>query len=132
MEASSHGISVEVPKPVKLLDQVRAAIRVRHYSIRTEHAYVDWARRYILFHGKRHPADMGAEHVQAFLSHLAVERGVSVSTQNEAKAYRRLSVVDLRLPVQDEGLEQREFFYKNGTIKKRMTFRVTRFLYPAG
>lgn len=86
MEVSSHGLSAGAPKSVKLLDQVRAAIRVRHYSIRTEHAYVDWARRYILFHGKRHPADMGAEHVQSFLSHLAVERGVSASTQNQAKA----------------------------------------------
>jgi hypothetical protein len=132
MEVSSHSLFIEVSKPVKLLNQVRSAIRVRHYSIRTKHAYVDWARHYIFFHGKCHPADMGAEHVQAFLSHLAVERGVSVSTQNEAKAYRRLSVVDLRLPVQDEGLERREFFYKNGTIKKRMTFRVTRLLYPAG
>jgi hypothetical protein len=58
---------------------------VRHYSIRTEQAYVDWARRYILFYGKRHSAGMGADHVQSFLSHLAVERGVSASTQNQAK-----------------------------------------------
>ena len=72
--------------PPRLLDRVRAAIRVRHYSIRTEDAYVDWVRRYILFHGKRHPADMGADEVAAFLSDLAVERQVSASTQNQAKA----------------------------------------------
>ncbi|WP_207226479.1 phage integrase N-terminal SAM-like domain-containing protein [Corticibacter populi] len=53
-------------RPVKLLDQVRAAIRVRHYSIRTEDAYVDWVRRFILFHGKRHPVEMGADEVAAF------------------------------------------------------------------
>lgn len=65
----------------KLLDRLRAEIRLRHYSIRTEETYVDWARRFILFHGKRHPKDMGAEEVTAFLSHLASERNVSASTQ---------------------------------------------------
>ena len=83
---SATRLSQDGGRPVKLLDQVRAAIRVRHYSIRTEQAYVDWIRRFILFHGKRHPAEMGVEHVTAFLSYLAVERGVSASTQNQAKA----------------------------------------------
>ncbi len=68
----------------KLLDQVRAAIRIRHYSIRTERTYVKWIRRYILFHRKRHPAEMGAKHVGTFLSHLAVDRNVAASTQNQA------------------------------------------------
>jgi len=72
--------------PPRLLDRLRGQLQVRHYSLRTEDAYVDWARRYILFHGKRHPKDMGALEVQAFLSHLAVERRVSPSTQNQAKA----------------------------------------------
>ncbi|MCC7412605.1 MAG: integron integrase [Gammaproteobacteria bacterium] len=67
-----------------LLDQVRAAIRVRHYSIRTEQAYVQWIRRFILFHGKRHPLDMGEEQVAAFLTHLAVAGEVAASTQNQA------------------------------------------------
>lgn len=66
------------------LEQIREAIRVRHYSIRTEQAYVDWARRFILFHGKRHPKDMGEKEVGAFLTHLAVEREVAPSTQNQA------------------------------------------------
>jgi integron integrase len=75
----------EQPKR-KLLDQVRDAIRVRHYSIRTEEAYVGWIKRYILFHGKRHPAEMGQAEITAFLSSLAVERNVAASTQNQALA----------------------------------------------
>lgn len=68
----------------RLLDQVRDAVRRRHYSYRTEKTYLHWVRRYILFHGKRHPADMGEAEVAAFLTHLAVERRVSASTQNQA------------------------------------------------
>jgi site-specific recombinase XerD len=71
-------------QPRKLLDQVRDAIRIKHYSYRTEQTYVDWIKRYILFHGKRHPADMGEKEVRAFITHLAVERTVSASTQNQA------------------------------------------------
>ncbi len=67
-----------------LLNRLREAIRVRHYSIRTEQAYVDWVKRYIIFHGKRHPAKMGTVEVSAFLTHLAVKRNVSPSTQNQA------------------------------------------------
>jgi integron integrase len=71
------------PEP-RLLDRVRAAIRLRHYSRRTEKAYVGWVRRYVLFHGKRHPAGMGQGEVSRFLSHLAVAGKVSASTQNQA------------------------------------------------
>ncbi len=71
-------------QPVKLLDQVRQKIRLRHYSIRTEEAYVSWIRRFILFHNKKHPKDMGQKEVEAFLSYLAVERKVAASTQNQA------------------------------------------------
>ncbi len=77
--------AVVTPAP-RLLDQMRAAVRVRHYSIRTEDTYVDWARRFILFHNKRHPRDMGGAEVTAFLTHLAVERNVAPSTQNQAKS----------------------------------------------
>jgi integrase len=66
------------------LDSLREAIRVRHYSIRTEKAYVGWARRFILFHNKRHPNDMGGVEVAAFLSRLALELEVSPATQNQA------------------------------------------------
>src|SRR5918996_3996027 len=68
----------------KLLDQVRLAIRTRHYSMRTEEAYVQWIRRFILFHNKRHPREMGAHEVSQFLSDLAVNRHVAASTQNQA------------------------------------------------
>jgi len=68
----------------KLLQVVRDRIRAKHYSYRTEHAYVGWIRRFILFNGKRHPRDMGAVEVESFLTHLAVEQRVSASTQNQA------------------------------------------------
>jgi integron integrase len=68
-----------------LLDRVRRAIQLRHYSVRTEHAYVHWVRRFVLFHGKRHPAGMGAPEVSAFLSHLATHGRVAASTQNQAR-----------------------------------------------
>jgi integron integrase len=70
----------------RLLDQVREAIRVRHYSYRTEQSYVGWIRRFILFHGKRHPAQMGAPELEAWLSHLAQERNVAAATQSQALA----------------------------------------------
>ena len=68
----------------KLLDQVRTAIRVRYFSLRTEQSYIHWVKRFFFFHNKRHPAMMGEAEVTAFLNHLAVERQVSASTQNLA------------------------------------------------
>jgi integron integrase len=68
----------------RLLDRVRAAIRARHYSRRTEEAYVAWIRRYILFHGKRHPMEMGAPEITRYLTSLAVDGKVAASTQNQA------------------------------------------------
>ena len=68
----------------KLLDQVRAKIRMRHYSIRTETAYISWIRQYILFHNKTHPAEMGVDHISSFLTYLAERRNVAASTQNQA------------------------------------------------
>lgn len=73
-------------RPPRLLDAVRQRLRVRHYSLRTEQAYLGWIRRYILAHGKRHPKDMGQREVEAFLSNLAVRGRVSASTQNQALA----------------------------------------------
>ena len=75
---------MDTPQPPRLLDRLRDAIRVRQYSIRTEEAYVHWARRFILFHRKRHPSSMGADEVNAFLTHLAVNDNVSASTQGQA------------------------------------------------
>ena len=68
----------------KLLDQMRHVLRLKHLSIRTEEAYVQWAKRFILFHQKCHPADMGAPEIRIFLTHLAVEGQVAASTQNVA------------------------------------------------
>jgi len=68
----------------RLLDRVKDAIRIRHYSLRTEQSYVGWVRRFILFNNKRHPQEMGAAEVKAFLTHLAVRENVAASTQNQA------------------------------------------------
>jgi integron integrase len=72
------------PRPKKLLEQARDTLRVKHYSYRTEESYLAWMRRYILFHNKRHPKEMGSIEIEAFLSHLAVNEKVAASTQNQA------------------------------------------------
>jgi integron integrase len=89
----------EARKP-KLLDQVREAIRTRHYSLRTEEAYVGWIKRFIFFHGKRHPLEMGQQEITQFLSALAVKEHMSASTQNQALCallllYREVLAQDL-------------------------------------
>jgi integron integrase len=91
-----------------LLEQVRGCLRLKHYSIRTERAYVDWIKRFILFHGKRHPVEMGADEIRRFLSHLATDRAVAASTQNQALSallflYR--DVLGVELPYV-EGIER--------------------------
>jgi integron integrase len=98
-------LAVVPPPQPRLLESLRHTIRRRHYSIRTEDAYVDWVRRFILFHGKQHPRDLGPEEITAFLTHLAVRRLVAPSTQNQAKSallflYRE--VLQLQLPWLDE------------------------------
>lgn len=82
-ESAAASPESAVGKP-RLLDQVRRAMRTAHYAIRTEEAYLDWIRRFIFYHDKRHPADMGAEEITEFLTHLAVEGKVAASTQNQA------------------------------------------------
>lgn len=93
------------PTPPKLLDLLRERIRVKHYSIRTETQYVQWVKRFILFHGKRHPRELGAPEVEKFLTDLAVAGKVSSSTQNQALSailflYR--DVLGITLPWLDE------------------------------
>jgi integron integrase len=73
-----------VERPKKILDQLRDVLRLKHYSYRTEQTYLDWAYRFIVFHNKRHPKDMGAPEVEAFLTYLAVQKKVAASTQNQA------------------------------------------------
>ena len=88
------------PPAPKLLDQVKNAIRIRHYSLRTEESYVHWVRAFIHFNGLRHPRDMGAREVTAFLTHLAVERDVAAATQHQALSallflYKQVLGIDL-------------------------------------
>src|SRR5215831_5766017 len=71
------------PRPPRLLDQISQVLRVRHYSPRTESCYLHWTKHFILFHGKRHPRDMGAGEIEQFLTHLAVAGRVSASTHNQ-------------------------------------------------
>lgn len=104
INTGKNATTTEPEKP-RLLDLLRTRIRLKHYSLRTEQTYIEWAKRYILFHGKRHPAEMGKEEVEVFLSHLAVKHNVSASTQNQAKAallflYRE--VLETELPWLDD------------------------------
>jgi site-specific recombinase XerD len=90
----------------KLLDQVRGKIRLKHYSIRTEQAYTDWIKRYILHFDKQHPKDLGAVQVEQFLTYLAVQGNVAASTQNQAKSallFLYKEVLGTALPWLDEG-----------------------------
>ena len=129
------------PSPPKLLDQLRAKTRLLHYSKRTEEAYADWAKQFILFHDKRHPQDMGAQEVEAFLTHLAVERQVSASTQNQAFSailflYRNVLGIELdrihalrakrpeRLPVVLSPDELRELFGRLTGVHRLLAERI--------
>jgi integron integrase len=92
--------NASVTEPPRLLDQVRGKIRLKHYSIRTEQAYVDWIKRFVLHFDKRHPSEMGGREVEAFLTHLAVHGKVAAATQNQAKSallflYREVLEQDL-------------------------------------
>ena len=97
---SIGGNTSNMPPPRFLLDEVRKAIRLRHFSYRTEKAYVDWIWRFVVFHDKQHPKLLGGAEVGEFLSHLAQERNVSAATQSQALAallflYKRVLNVDL-------------------------------------
>lgn len=93
-------VNTSLTQSPRLLDQVRGKIRLKHYSIRTEQAYVDWIKRFVLHFDKRHPVEMGAREVEVFLTHLAVQGKVAAATQNQAKAallflYREVLEQDL-------------------------------------
>ena len=90
-------------EPKKLLDQVSEALRTKHYAYRTEKTYVDWIKRYIIFHKKRHPKDMGVNEIREFIAYLATERKVATSTQNQALSailflYRTVLEIEIILP----------------------------------
>ena len=108
----SEGISATAPAAPapRRMDEVRRRLRLKHYSMRTEKVYVAWIRRFILFHGKRHPRSMGAAEVERFLSELAVAGGVAASTQNQALSallflYRK--VLGIELPCLDSVVRAR-------------------------
>ena len=93
------------PAKPKLLDQLRDRIRLKHYSRRTEDVYLDWTKRYILYHNKRHPQEMGKKEIEDFLTYLATERNVAAATQNQAKAALQFlykEVLEIQLPWLDE------------------------------
>lgn len=98
-------MSKQSHRPPKLLDQVRERIRLKHYSNRTEKTYLAWIRRFILFHEKRHPKEMGKPEVERFLTHLAVDRHVAASTQNQALnavLFLYKEVLEIELPWMDD------------------------------
>ena len=96
---------IGMPKK-KLLDIVREKIRLRHYSLKTEKAYIGWIKRYILFHDKKHPVEMGKKEIESFLTWLAVERNVSPSTQNQAfNALLFLYEQVLEIPLKNENIQ---------------------------
>jgi integrase len=100
VQRDTPAVPHEPPRPVKLLDQVRERIRTLHYSRATEKTYLYWIKFFILQQGKRHPRDMGAAEVEAFLSHLATAREVSAGTQNQAMhailfLYKQVLGIDL-------------------------------------
>jgi integrase len=124
-----------MPQAPRLLDEVRKAIRLRHYSYRTEKAYVDWIWRFVVYHDKRHPVQMGGSEVEGFLSHLARDRDVSAATQGQALAaillqgtYWLIGVLfygsglrlteALRLRVKDLELENHRILVRDGKGSK--------------
>jgi hypothetical protein len=87
-----------------LLTSVRGTLRRKHYSLRTEASYLSWIRRFIVFHGKRHPREMGSPEIESFLTHLAVQGKVAAGTQNQALSailflYRQVLNIEVELPI---------------------------------
>ena len=135
--------------PKKLLDQVRDKIRFKHYSLSTENAYLSWIKQFILYHGKRHPADMGAAEVEKFLTYLATQRHVSSSTQNQALSailflYREVLAITLpwldsferskkprRLPVVLTTSEVQALLWEAATAPAPINF-IIKLLYGTG
>lgn len=114
----------------RLLDRVRQSIRARHYSPRTEKAYVYWIKQFIFFHGKRHPKELGADEIRAFLNYLAVERKVSASTQNQARnalLFLYKNVLDLELEWLDDVVQAKgPVAYRSFSARPRLrSFSIT-------
>lgn len=82
--------------PKRLLDRVKDIIRLKHYSIRTEKSYISWMKRYIIYHNKRHPKEMGKQEIESFLTHLAVDLNVAASTQNQGHNHQGHEALDIQ------------------------------------
>jgi hypothetical protein len=101
----------------KLLERVRETLRTKHYSYRTEQAYVDWIKRFIIFHNKRHPRDMGAEEVQAFITYLANDRRMAASTHIVlALGARRTRLSALLFSCISTSFKKRSFFHLRSSV----------------
>ncbi|MFQ5714171.1 MAG: integron integrase [Candidatus Scalinduaceae bacterium] len=99
----SRAQGIYVPKASKLLDQVREVLRYHHYSIRTEETYINWITKYIKYHNKKHPKEMGKQEIETFLSHLAINQNVSKATQDQAfNALLFLYDKVLFIPIKDQ------------------------------
>jgi len=110
-------------RPKKLLEQMQDVIRLKHYSYQTEKTYIYWIRRYILFHNKRHPKDMGSKEIEEFLTHLAVNENVAASTQNQALhavlfLYKKVLKQDLDLKVDAVYDWIWQFVFPSGSISQ--------------
>lgn len=116
-----------VNPPVKLLDRVRQSIRLKGYSIRTEKSYVSWIKRFILFHGKRHPRDMEQPEIEAFLSHLVMKRNVASSTQNQAFnaiLFLHNHVLDVDMPQNINALRSRKPVHVHTVMTREETLKL--------
>jgi integron integrase len=118
---------------LSLLDAVRNRIRIKHYSIRTEKSYVQWIKSYIHFHSRQHPRELGAGHIETFLTHLAVDRNVSASTQNQALSallflYR--DVLEIELPYLDKLTRAKKSTHVPVVFTADEAASVIRFLQP--
>jgi integrase len=116
-------LTTEQP-PKKLLDQVRDLLRIKHYSYRTEQSYVAWIRRYILFHDKRHPNEMGISEIEAFLSYLAINENVAASTQNvalSALVFLYKEVLRIELPLSLNAFRAKRSTYLPTVLTKEET-----------
>lgn len=119
-------------KPPKLMDRVRESLRAHRYALSTERTYCHWIKRFIFFHGKRHPADMGAAEVEAFLSHLATADRVSASTQNQALhavLYLYKQVLGVELPWLDGIVRARESKRLPAVLTQRETAALLRHVH---
>jgi len=113
-------VSYTVSQSPKLLDRVRAEMRAKHYSLKTEQAYIRWIKHYILYHSKRHPDELGENEINAFIRHLAVNRNVSSSTQNQALC----AIVYLYKHILKKEIGQLELIWANKPKKLPVVFTV--------